>query len=210
MSQDLVIRTSAHGMRRVMWTLELEVELRRLWIEGKSATEIAKAFGGKVTRSAVLGKARRLDLASRDQSTAASSHNRARWESYYAAAEKERPAKKKAEPTAKTQRPPQNGGLAAFNAVRRANAPLGPDLAATIAPHVIPATARPWTSRRFGECAFPVAGLGAETVSCCGPTDGGPYCAGHRAVMYQKPPTKAQRAHMAKMREARRQAARAA
>lgn len=49
-------------------------------------------------------------------------------------------------------------------------------------------TARPWTSRKFGECAYPVDGLGADTLSCCAPCPDHTYCAAHRAVMFTKPP----------------------
>lgn len=46
------------------WT-DLRVEkLRRLWMEGLSARQIAEQLGG-VTRNAVIGKAHRLGLSSR-------------------------------------------------------------------------------------------------------------------------------------------------
>jgi GcrA cell cycle regulator len=49
-------------------------------------------------------------------------------------------------------------------------------------------TPRPWEQRNFGECAFPVAGWGAETLSCCLPTlEVGPYCEGHRAIVAGRP-----------------------
>jgi hypothetical protein len=43
--------------------------------------------------------------------------------------------------------------------------------------------ARPWLSRRPGECAFPVAGDGLQTRSCCRPCDSGSYCVAHRRRM---------------------------
>jgi hypothetical protein len=55
---------------------------------------------------------------------------------------------------------------------------------------------RPWLERRRGECAFPVTGAGADTVSCCARTEGkgaDVYCAQHREVMYvPKPPRRKQ------------------
>lgn len=55
------------------WTDERAERLKTLWVEGKSATEIAKALGG-VTRLAVIGKASRMGLnqdSRRDASTPA-------------------------------------------------------------------------------------------------------------------------------------------
>jgi GcrA cell cycle regulator len=60
--------------------------------------------------------------------------------------------------------------------------------------------AKPWTERLFAECSYPVDGEGADTRSCCLPTGGPTYCAGHRAIMYAKPTTEAQRAALAKAR----------
>lgn len=46
------------------WTDERITELKRLWSEGFSASQIAERLGG-ITRNAVIGKAHRLHLASR-------------------------------------------------------------------------------------------------------------------------------------------------
>lgn len=46
------------------WTDERVMLLKRLWVEGKTAAEIAKLMGG-VTRNAVIGKAHRLKLSGR-------------------------------------------------------------------------------------------------------------------------------------------------
>jgi len=55
-------------------------------------------------------------------------------------------------------------------------------------PVLVDATnAKPWLQRAFGECAYIVAGEGADSFSCCAPVSGGPYCAGHRAIMYAGP-----------------------
>ncbi len=47
------------------WTDDRVSLLKKLWGEGKSAAEIAKALGGGVTRNAVIGKAHRLKLSNR-------------------------------------------------------------------------------------------------------------------------------------------------
>lgn len=48
---------------------------------------------------------------------------------------------------------------------------------------------RPWLTRRFGECAWPISGAGIDTVSCCAATSnpGKPYCAAHAAVAFTTP-----------------------
>jgi GcrA cell cycle regulator len=48
------------------WTAERIEQLKRLWAEGLSASQVAAQIGG-VTRSAVLGKVHRLGLAERTQ-----------------------------------------------------------------------------------------------------------------------------------------------
>lgn len=47
------------------WTDDQIEDLKRLWSDGKSATEIAKFLGNGLTRSAVLGKVHRLKLKKR-------------------------------------------------------------------------------------------------------------------------------------------------
>ncbi len=51
------------------WTDERVEVLRRLWLDGLSASQVAKALGG-VTRNAVIGKVHRLGLSGRGASTA--------------------------------------------------------------------------------------------------------------------------------------------
>ncbi len=47
------------------WTEERVGALTKLWLEGQSASQIAKALGGGVTRNAVIGKVHRLGLSGR-------------------------------------------------------------------------------------------------------------------------------------------------
>lgn len=48
------------------WNDERVGQLRTMWGEGKSATDISRHFRGEVSRSAVIGKVHRLRLAERD------------------------------------------------------------------------------------------------------------------------------------------------
>lgn len=52
------------------WTDERVDLLSRLWLDGKSASQIAAALGGGLTRNAVIGKVHRLGLAGRVKSGA--------------------------------------------------------------------------------------------------------------------------------------------
>ncbi len=47
------------------WTDERVEVLKKLWLEGLSASQIAKQLGGGVTRNAVIGKVHRLGLSGR-------------------------------------------------------------------------------------------------------------------------------------------------
>ena len=52
------------------WTDERVEALKKMWGDGKSASQIAKELGG-VTRNAVIGKVHRLGLSNRTTSTKA-------------------------------------------------------------------------------------------------------------------------------------------
>ena len=47
------------------WTEDRVGALKKLWLEGQSASQIAKTLGGGVTRNAVIGKVHRLGLSGR-------------------------------------------------------------------------------------------------------------------------------------------------
>ena len=51
-------------MTQLNWTNDRVEQLKNLWTEGLSASQIARALGG-VTRNAVIGKVHRLGLAGR-------------------------------------------------------------------------------------------------------------------------------------------------
>lgn len=174
------------------WTEAETDRATTLWKEGYSAREISERlfseFEARYSRNAVIGKVFRLKL---------SAHGRAA-----------NPLTIKRE-TAKAQRQPKprdavqrpSRALKVARAVAKAremveNLPAPPKhvhgkkpvpgtpVKAPVAAD-IPATATVWTERRFGQCAFPVDGEGAETRSCCGPTgQGSAYCNTHRRVMY--------------------------
>lgn len=63
---DHAINEHAEG-----WTEERVEMLKKRWVEGASAGEIANELGGGVTRSGVIGKVHRLKLAKRKNPTVA-------------------------------------------------------------------------------------------------------------------------------------------
>ncbi|MEM7731365.1 MAG: GcrA family cell cycle regulator [Pseudomonadota bacterium] len=111
------------------WTEERVETLKKMWAEGQSASQIAKALGG-VTRNAVIGKVHRLGLSNRSGGASAS----------------ETAANPKAKPQAKSQAKAQAKPLAknpdkiemTTNAARKAAPDLGSRTKADS-----PTTARP-------------------------------------------------------------------
>jgi GcrA cell cycle regulator len=52
------------------WTDERVEQLRQMWLDGRSASQISTAIGGGLTRNAVIGKVHRLGLAGRAKAPA--------------------------------------------------------------------------------------------------------------------------------------------
>jgi hypothetical protein len=50
-------------------------------------------------------------------------------------------------------------------------------------PSPVAVAPRPWITRAYAECAFPVDGKSWTTRSCCNPTGGDTYCPMHRAII---------------------------
>lgn len=141
------------------WTDERTESLCKLWAAGETGSMIARQLGGGLSRSAVIAKVFRLRLPKRPKEAGdtASKINRA--------SNHQRPAKPRA-PTVPKSRPPRD------------TPQPSPDIIAT--------HPKPWTERRFGECAYPVSGEGADVFSCCEPapkTARWNYCPAHMRLM---------------------------
>jgi GcrA cell cycle regulator len=154
-----------------VWTDERVELLEKLWGEGLSCTQIARKMGG-VTRNAIIGKVHRLGLPRRRLKKVRG-------------AGVARPTSTQA-PTHgfSTLRVSAQGKVFRVPPAR----PLPP------APAIFDVTAaKPWTERAFGECAFPVSGEGADTLSCCRKVlEDARYCEEHFGLIY-RPQTPAQR-----------------
>lgn len=153
----------------IFWTPQRIETMTRLWDEGQSASEIAQAIGA-VSRSSVCGKIFRLGL-SRPRAV------RTKQLLIF------RPKPPKVSSPKPEPKPRATNNLLAVNVARRAVAPTAPLPKAK--PDGIAIAPRPWISRAFGECAYSVAGDGADTLSCCNPTEAR-YCAPHRKLMVAK------------------------
>ncbi|CAN7415023.1 hypothetical protein LJR225_002656 [Phenylobacterium sp. LjRoot225] len=155
------------------WTDARVAQLASLWAEGVSAAGIAEALGD-ISRSAVLGKLYRLELlGSRKPASAPRRYDGP------AASPRVGMGEGVALRGAPAVRPEPAGPAAP------SEPPRSPWREAAFAP--LPGTTpRPWLSRDFGECAFPVGGDGDALVSCCAaarPRSG--YCPAHHAIVFK-------------------------
>jgi GcrA cell cycle regulator len=157
------------------WTEERVGELKRLWVEGHSASQIAKRLGG-VTRNAVIGKVHRLGLSGR--------------------ATPSRPVKRpprlaRPKPTAVRQ-----------PAVRAVNGPTlreaAPEPVEThVEPHRLPnGDMVTVMTVKDSMCKWPIGDPAESTFGFCGhaKAHGSPYCAEHARVAFQPARKKERRA----------------
>lgn len=154
----------------VTWTEARIAQLTYLWATGISASGIAAELGD-VSRSAVLGKLHRLKLlGSRLSASAPRRYEGALIASQAGPATPPRDLPGPATPPAPLSPPRSPWREAAFD-------PL---------PGSAP---RPWLTREFGECAFPVGGEEAAVLSCCAPARRrSAYCAAHHAIVFRPVP----------------------
>ncbi len=156
------------------WTDERVETLKKLWQEGHSASQIAKALGG-VTRNAVIGKVHRLGLSGRA-----------------APSQPARPLYKPARPPRPAAQPAHTPHVshAAPAAPQRVTPPVvarPPVISQPVVPYVeSPGTA---TVLTLGAkmCKWPIGDPSSDSFSFCGrrADDGTPYCVEHGRVAYQ-------------------------
>ena len=157
-------------MTTASWTEDRVGALKKLWLEGQSASQIAKTLGGGVTRNAVIGKVHRLGLSGR---AAPSQPARTTF----------RPARPRAAaPAAPVQAP---------SAPRRIEAVAPRPVAiaaASQAPTPAPELAGTATVMTLGAhmCKWPIGDPSSREFSFCGRrASEGVYCGEHARVAYQ-------------------------
>lgn len=139
------------------WTDERVATLKKLWLEGLSASQIAKQLGG-VTRNAVIGKVHRLGLSGRA-----------------APSQPSRPVFRAPRPRPQISAPqPRREPI-----VRPSAPPPSPILD-------LPGTATVLTLGAH-MCKWPIGDPTTDEFSFCGRRAGGegPYCVEHARVAYQ-------------------------
>jgi len=140
------------------WTDERVELLKKLWLDGLSASQIAKQLGG-VTRNAVIGKVHRLGLSGR----AAPS-----------------------QPTRTTFKAPRPARPVAPSAPRRVEAAHQPVQPRPIVYDESPGSATVLTLGAH-MCKWPIGDPSADSFTFCGKVseNDGPYCVAHARVAYQ-------------------------
>ena len=185
------------------WTDERITELKRLWSEGFSASQIAERLGG-ITRNAVIGKVHRLGLSNRAGGSAPESRTEARTESRAEPAARPdapaaKPAAAKPEPrpvprTESAQPPAQPASLR--NRIIPAGQPLPPQPSAgEISPEALASVrevekkAKRISLMELTErtCKWPIGDPATEDFWFCGlaTQPGKPYCDAHVGVAFQ-------------------------
>ncbi len=150
------------------WTEERVEMLKKLWLDGLSASQIAKQLGG-VTRNAVIGKVHRLGLSGR---AAPSQPSRTMFKA------------------PRPPRPAAAGSLVQRRAPERLHAAPPP------APRPAPFIEQPGTATvlTLGAhmCKWPIGDPSSDGFTFCGrrAADEGPYCIEHARLAYQPPQAK--------------------
>lgn len=158
------------------WTDERVDLLRKLWLDGLSASRIAAELAGGVTRNAVIGKVHRLGLSGRVKPTTASSA-------------RARPAGKAA--TSGARNPPQRSiGLPIRGNTALAMQPRQMALPQRRGDSVVVPMTETVTIMELREsmCRWPVGDPASPEFRYCGgkaPIGEGPYCAHHSRMAYQ-------------------------
>lgn len=173
------------------WTDERVETLKKMWIGGKSASEIAKELGG-ITRNAVIGKVHRLGLSNRATPTTSKTSKKSVKKTTAKAARK--PATKPVEKI--NPLIPKSTTIPPRKPIIRAGQPLPPQPSAneiseeTLAKvALVEQKAKKLTLMGLTEktCKWPVGDPATEDFWFCGLSveTGKPYCEAHNGVAFQ-------------------------
>lgn len=156
------------------WTEDRVGALKKLWLEGQSASQIAKQLGGGVTRNAVIGKVHRLGLSGR-----ATPSQPARTATTTAF----RPARTRTTPPAQPSAPRRLEAGRSEASTPRPTAPVPPTPMRAVTE--LPGTATVMTLGAH-MCKWPIGDPSSREFSFCGRrASEGVYCVEHARVAYQ-------------------------
>ncbi|MBB4197152.1 GcrA cell cycle regulator [Rhodoblastus sphagnicola] len=158
------------------WTDERVETLKKMWLDGLSASQIANELGHGVSRNAVIGKVHRLGLSGRAKSPAATP----------ARPRKEEPVRPQAAPAPLTHGAMTHGALALAMDALPAPAPA-PRVATE---EVVIAISERVTIMDLREamCRWPLGDPTNPDFRYCGAKmqiGAGPYCLAHARIAYQ-------------------------
>jgi GcrA cell cycle regulator len=157
------------------WTDERVASLKKLWLEGLSASQIAKQLGG-VTRNAVIGKVHRLGLSGRATPAAPA-------RTVFKAPRAPRPVLPVAHPPRRVEPIAAASPVPSLPAVREEP---GSATVLTLGAHM---------------CKWPIGDPSTDGFTFCGRRTGqeGPYCHEHARVAYQPAMKKGKRSDAAEL-----------
>ena len=185
------------------WTDERVETLRKLWLDGKSASQIAAELSNGITRNAVIGKVHRLGLSGRVKAPAP-------------AAPRPRPSKpqQSVQRTVTSSRTMMSGGGGGGGPISRGATALAYSPRAEVMQIekpaedvVIPMSERVTiTDLREAMCRWPLGDPATSEFRYCGAKSpvGTPYCSYHARVAYQ--PVQERRRERDRERRAQQQA----
>jgi GcrA cell cycle regulator len=156
------------------WTDERVEHLKKMWLDGLSASQIANELGHAVTRNAVIGKVHRLGLSGRVKSPSP-------------APARVRSKTRADEETRSPSAPISHGNLALAAETRPAPAPAPRVSQQDV---VIPMSERVTIMElRESMCRWPLGDPSTSDFRYCGAKmqagAGGPYCTHHARIAYQ-------------------------
>jgi GcrA cell cycle regulator len=170
------------------WTDERVEQLRKLWSEGLSASQVAAQLGGGVSRNAVIGKVHRMKLSNRGRAPAAPVSAKKKPAPVAAAASPEvRTAAHAVVAAAAVMRPMATIGATALKAEFDASPALQLAIRPT-ADNVVPISRRlrlVQLSERT--CKWPNGDPLSDDFNFCGNdcAESGPYCRYHARIAFQ-------------------------
>ena len=183
---------------QMSWTNDRVEILKKLWVEGQSASQIAKELGG-VTRNAVIGKVHRLGLSNRATSSSSSKSDTKSKTSVKSMSDTKRVSNKTSTSkvtSANSPSEPRSNVTSLRRQIIPAGQPLPPQPSANeISPEAlarvseIEKKAKKISLLELTErtCKWPVGDPATEEFWFCGlPSQAGkPYCEAHVGVAFQ-------------------------